>query len=41
MRTIIESTKKEILSWPHVTVEPHRFGGLEFHLNKREMGHTW
>ena len=39
MGTIIESVKKEILNWPDVTVEPHRFGGLEFRLNKREMGH--
>jgi hypothetical protein len=39
MSTIIESIKKEILSWPNVTAEPHRFGGLEFRLNKREMGH--
>jgi Family of unknown function (DUF5519) len=39
MSTIIESIKKEILNWPDVTTEPHRFGGLEFRLNKREMGH--
>ena len=39
MSTIIESIKKEILNWPDVTAEPHRFGGLEFRLNKREMGH--
>ena len=39
MGTIIEGIKKEILSWPNVTAEPHRFGGIEFRLNKREMGH--
>ena len=39
MSTIIESIKKEILNWPDVTAEQHRFGGLEFRLNKREMGH--
>ena len=39
MSTIIESIQKEILSWPHVTAVPHRFGGIEFLLNKREMGH--
>jgi hypothetical protein len=39
LSTIIESIKKEILNWPNVTAEPHRFGGLEFRLNKREMGH--
>jgi Family of unknown function (DUF5519) len=37
--TIIDSIKYEILSWPDVTIERHRFGGIEFRLNKREMGH--
>ena len=39
MNNIIENIKKEILSWPYVTSEPHRFGGIEFLLNKREIGH--
>ena len=39
MSTIIERIKKEILSWPNVTAKPHRFGGTEFRLDKREMGH--
>ena len=39
MSKIFETIKKELLSWPYVTVEPHRFGGMEFRLNKREMGH--
>ena len=39
MSTILDTIKKELLSWPYVTAEPHRFGGLEFRLNKREMGH--
>jgi hypothetical protein len=39
MVTIIERIAKEILSWTDVTSEPHRFGGIEFRLNKREMGH--
>src|SRR5262249_53542389 len=26
-------------SWPGVTVEPHRFGGLEFRVGRRELGH--
>ena len=38
MGNILESAKKEILSWPLVTTEPYRFGGLEFKYNKREMG---
>ena len=39
MSKILEIVKKELLSWPYVTAEPHRFGGLEFRLNKREMGY--
>ena len=39
MDNVIENIKKEILSWPYVTSGPHRFGGIEFLLNKREMGH--
>jgi hypothetical protein len=39
MNNIIENIKREILSWPYVTSEAHRFGGIEFLLNKREIGH--
>jgi hypothetical protein len=39
MRNILESIQKEILSWPFVTAEVHKFGGIEFRLNKREMEH--
>jgi hypothetical protein len=39
MSIILEKIKKEILSWPNVTTEKHRFGGIEFRINKREMGH--
>jgi Family of unknown function (DUF5519) len=27
------------MSWPNVTAETHRFGGVEFRLNGRGMGH--
>ncbi|MDE3057787.1 MAG: DUF5519 family protein [Bacteroidota bacterium] len=27
------------LEWSGVTVHPHRFGGIEFRLGKRELGH--
>jgi Family of unknown function (DUF5519) len=39
MNNILETIKKEILSWPYVTAESPRFGGIEFRLNKRELGH--
>jgi hypothetical protein len=29
----------EVLRWPGVTEAPHRFGGVEFRLGKRELGH--
>jgi len=29
----------EVLSWPGVTSAPHRFGGVEFLLGRREIGH--
>lgn len=35
----LEKIKNEILSWPNVTAEQHKFGGIEFRINKREMGH--
>lgn len=31
--------REELLSWPGVTAEPHRFGGVEFRVNHREIGH--
>jgi hypothetical protein len=29
----------ELLSWPHVEAHPHRFGGTEYRIGKRELGH--
>jgi hypothetical protein len=29
----------EVLSWPGVTSHPHRFGGVEFRLGARQLGH--
>ena len=37
--TITENIKQEILSWPSVTSNPYQFGGIEFRVNKRDMGH--
>src|SRR5207253_483606 len=34
-RTIIE----EVSSWPGVESHPHRFGGVEFTIDHREIGH--
>ena len=35
----LDAIRREVLSWPGVTEEPHRFGGGEFRLGKRELGH--
>ena len=39
MESQSEVARRELLSWPGVTVHDHRFGGLEFRVNEREMGH--
>jgi hypothetical protein len=31
--------REEVASWDGVEVRPHRFGGLEFRLGRRELGH--
>jgi hypothetical protein len=30
---------KEVGSWEGVTVSPHRYGGIEFRVGRRELGH--
>ena len=37
--SISEQIRREVLSWPGVTEAPHRFGGTEFRLGKRKLGH--
>ena len=34
-----ERIRREVLSWPGVQAAPHRFGGVEFLLGRRELGH--
>lgn len=36
---IADRMKSELLSWKGVTAHPHRFGGVEFRLGHREIGH--
>ena len=31
--------EREVASWEGVTVAPHRFGGVEFRVGRRERGH--
>ena len=39
MSEISDKVQQELLSWPGVTMHNHRFGGVEFRINGREMGH--
>lgn len=39
MGIILGRISRELLSWANVTSELHRFGGTEFRINKRELGH--
>jgi predicted DNA-binding protein (MmcQ/YjbR family) len=34
-----ERITKTVTSWEGVTAEPHRFGGVEYAIGKREIGH--
>src|SRR5437764_13202189 len=29
----------EVSTWPHVSIHPHRFGGIEFRFRDAEVGH--
>jgi hypothetical protein len=39
MPTIAEQIRETVSSWDGVTAEPHRFGGIEFRVKHRELGH--
>lgn len=35
-----EKIKEAVLSWEHVEAFPHRFGGTEYRIGRRELGHV-
>jgi hypothetical protein len=39
MEDIGARIEQEVGSWEGVSVHPHRFGGVEFRLGRRELGH--
>lgn len=39
VRGAAERIKQSVLSWEHVEGHPHRFGGTEFRIGRREIGH--
>jgi len=40
MGAVADRIRREVGSWPGVTVAPHRFGGVEFRVGRRELGHV-
>ena len=38
-RAAIEQVRAAVASWEGVTTGEHRFGGIEFRLGRRELGH--
>jgi hypothetical protein len=39
VQDIAERIEQEVGGWDGVTVHEHRFGGVEFRLGRRELGH--
>ena len=39
VETAADRITREVSSWPGVAVAPHRFGGVEFRVGRRELGH--
>ena len=39
VRDAQEKIVTEVTKWPGVVASPHRFGGTEFRLGRRELGH--
>lgn len=37
--SIQQAIVREVSAWPGVTTGPHRFGGIELRLGRRELGH--
>ena len=35
----IDAVREAVASWEGVTIHEHRFGGIEFRLGRRELGH--
>src|SRR5260221_14169592 len=36
----VKAIHEAVLAWADVTAEPHRFGGTEYRLGRREIGHV-
>ena len=38
-QSIASVIEQQVRAWPGVEVGPHRFGGIEFRVGRREIGH--
>jgi hypothetical protein len=36
----LNTLEKEVVTWPEVSVRPHRLGGKEFRFRRAEVGHV-
>ena len=39
IRGASDKIKETLLGWPGIEAHPHRFGGVEYRIGKREIGH--
>ncbi|MBI3738753.1 MAG: DUF5519 family protein [Chloroflexi bacterium] len=40
IRGAADRIKQTLLTWENVEAHPHRFGGIEYRIGKRELGHV-
>jgi Family of unknown function (DUF5519) len=40
MQLQLKKLEQEVSAWQHVSVHPHRFGGMEFQVGEAEVGHV-
>jgi hypothetical protein len=40
MRLELKNLEQEVAEWPHISVHPHRFGGMDFRFGDAEVGHV-
>ena len=36
----LKKLEEEVSAWPHISIHPHRFGGMEFQFGDAEVGHV-
>jgi luciferase-like monooxygenase len=36
----LKKLEEEVSAWPHISIHPHRFGGMAFRFGDAEVGHV-